>query len=164
LIIASRLCRPAYAAFDGIGGVYRSGRWHELGYRVIYAAESEALACLESLVHLSSLAQLPEYVCIKAKIPESLVLNIVDFGALPTDWISSESTRARALGTRWLVERASPVLRVPSVVIPRESNYMLNPEHANFTQIAVDNPLPFEPLIIRSPLNSISGFSLDCSS
>jgi len=35
-------------------------------------------------------------------------------------------------------------LRVPSVVIPRESNFMLNPEHPDFNSIAVDAPLPFE--------------------
>jgi RES domain-containing protein len=35
-------------------------------------------------------------------------------------------------------------LRVPSVVIPRESNYVLNPEHPEFRQIIIDDPLLFE--------------------
>jgi RES domain-containing protein len=110
----------------------------------VYAAESEALAALEVLVHLSSIAQIPEYVCVKASIPEKLVLDVRDLGRLPGDWSSAEPVQARELGTRWIVEKISAVLRVPSVVIPRESNYMMNPEHPEFTKINVEAPLPFE--------------------
>jgi RES domain-containing protein len=133
-----------YAAFDGSGGVYRPGRWHERGYRVVYAAGSEALAALEVLVHLSSLTQVPEYVCVKARIPDRLIHDIRDFGLLPADWASADPTGSRALGTRWIVEKASAVLRIPSVVIPRESNFMLNPAHQDFVQIGIEAPLPFE--------------------
>jgi RES domain-containing protein len=144
LIAAWRLCRSAYASFDGIGGLYRSGRWHEQGHRIIYAANSEALAALEVLVHLSSFAQMPEYVCVKARIPEELVLDVRDFGRLPAEWSSAEPAQAREAGTRWIVGKRSAVLRVPSVVIPRESNYMMNPGHQDFAGITVDMPLPFE--------------------
>jgi RES domain-containing protein len=144
LIAASRLCRSAYAAFDGVGGLSRSGRWHELGRRIVYAAESEALAALEVLAHLSSFAQMPDYVCVKAGIPEKLILDVRDFGLLPADWASAEPEHARRLGTLWIESRTSVVLRVPSVVIPRESNFMLNPEHPDFRSITVDLPLPFE--------------------
>ena len=153
MIVASRLCRPAYAAFDSSGGLDKSGRWHERGYRVVYASGSEALATLEVLVHLSLLTQIPEYVCVKARIPEDLVVDVRDFGLLPADWASTEQTQARALGTRWIVSGASAVLCVPSAVIPREPNYMLNPEHPDFQRIAVDAPLPFEfdvRLILRA--------------
>jgi RES domain-containing protein len=136
LIAVSRLCRSEYAGFDGGGGLYRAGRWHEQGHRIVYAAQSEALAALEVLVHLSSISQMPEYVCVKA--------NIRDLGPLPTDWASADAKQARGLGTRWIKEKSSAVLRIPSVVIPRESNFMLNPEHPDFTSIAVGTPLPFE--------------------
>ena len=144
MIVTSRLCRPAYTAFDGTGGLYRAGRWHQQGHRVIYAADSEALAALEILVHLSSFTQIPEYACVKARIPDELVLNLHEFAPLPIDWASPEPMQARALGTRWLIERTSAVLRVPSVVIPRESNYMFNPEHPEFIAIAIDPTLQFE--------------------
>ena len=86
MIVASRLCRPDHSAFDGTGGLLRAGRWHERGSRVVYAADSEALAALEVLVRLTSVGQFPSYVCIKASIPESLVADIRDFAALPIDW------------------------------------------------------------------------------
>jgi RES domain-containing protein len=117
LIVASRLCRLAYASFDGSGGLYRSGRWHEQGHRIVYAAESEALAALEVLVHLSSMAQIPEYVCVKARTPENLVVDVNDLGQLPADWSSAEPLQAREWGTRWIVAKSSAVLRVSSVVV-----------------------------------------------
>jgi RES domain-containing protein len=144
LIIASRLCRPAHAAFDGAGGLLREGRWHEQGSRVVYAAESEALATLEILVHLSSVGQFPEYICIKASIPESFVLDIRDFGRLASDWNRRDPGETRAIGTRWLREGSSAALKVPSMVVPRESNYMLNPAHPRFPGIELSKPLAFE--------------------
>ncbi|MGH9621064.1 MAG: RES family NAD+ phosphorylase [Bryobacteraceae bacterium] len=142
MIITSRLCRPTYSKLDGVGGLYRAGRWHEQGNRVVYVSASEALAALEVLVHLSSVTQFPEYVCVKAAIPEDLVFDIGN--DLPRDWKTTRSAEAQALGTRWLHERRSAVLRVPSAVIPRESNYLINPEHADFRKISVQAPLPFE--------------------
>jgi RES domain-containing protein len=58
------------------------------------------------------------------------------------------------LGTGWIKDKTPPALRVPSVVIPRESNFMLNPEYPHLNSIAVDAPLP---------LTLISGLSLDYS-
>ncbi len=140
----SRLTRLAYTVFDGLGGLHRAGRWHALGHRVVYLSESEALAALEALVHLSSFTQMPEYVCVKAQIPEDLILDVQDLGVLPNDWRSAEPVQARAFGTRWIAAQQSSALRVPSVVIPRERNYMLNPEHPDFHRIIVESPLPFE--------------------
>ena len=144
MIAVSRLSRSEYAGFDGRGGLYRPGRWHERGHRIVYAAQSEALAALEVLVHLSSITQMPEYVCVKAEIPGRLILDIRDLGPLPSDWPSADANQARRLGARWIKEKTSAVLRVPSVVIPRESNFVLNPEHPDFGRIAVTPPLPFE--------------------
>ena len=120
MIIASRLCRPAYAA------------------------DSEALAALEILVHLSSVGQFPEHICVKVGIPESFVLDIRDFAGLPADWNRRYSGETRAIGTRWLLEGSSAVLRVPSMVVPRESNYMLNPAHPRVPEIELSEPLEFE--------------------
>lgn len=48
------------------------------------------------------------------------------------------------MGTVWIKQKISAVLRVPSVVIPRESNYMLNPEHPDFSRIVIEGPLAFQ--------------------
>lgn len=144
MIVASRLSRRAYAAFDGEGGFRRSGRWHEKGNPVVYASSSEALAALEVLVHLSLLNQIPEYVCVKAAIPEDLIADIRDLWPLPSDWTAEEPIQTRGQGTKWLLGRHSVVLKVPSVVIPREANFMINPLHPSAHRIELSPPLPFE--------------------
>jgi len=46
-------------------------------------------------------------------------------------------------GSRWLQQRRSVVLEVPSAVVPSEMNYLLNPSHADFRRIRLGRPLPF---------------------
>jgi RES domain-containing protein len=36
------------------------------------------------------------------------------------------------------------VLRVPSVIVPREWNFLINPAHPEFAKVAVGNGLPIE--------------------
>jgi RES domain-containing protein len=47
----------------------------------------------------------------------------------------------------WLAGGASVALRVPSVVVPSEFNYLLNPKHGDFTRISIgaSMPFPFDP-------------------
>jgi len=42
-------------------------------------------------------------------------------------------------------------LRVPSVVVPSESNYVLNPAHAAFASLSIGAPVafPFDPRLVR---------------
>jgi RES domain-containing protein len=102
------------------------------------------LAALEILIRLSSVGQFPEHICVKMGIPESFVLDIRDLGRLPADRNRRDSGETRAIETRWLLEGSSAVLRVPSMVVPRESSYMLNPAHPRFPEIELSEPLEFE--------------------
>jgi RES domain-containing protein len=40
-------------------------------------------------------------------------------------------------------EARSAVLALPSVIIPGESNYLLNPAHPDFRKISIGKPEPF---------------------
>lgn len=144
MTLVSRLCRPNVASFDGGGGLIRSGRWHEKGHRVVYAASSEALAVLEILVHLSSVTEIPLYKCVKAAIPDELIVDVRDAGGLPRDWNATVPAAARRIGTAWLKVQRAAVLSVPSVVVPREYNYVINPAHPDFSRIDISEPLDFE--------------------
>jgi hypothetical protein len=46
------------------------------------------------------------------------------------------------MGTKWATGKRSAVLGVPSVVIPSELNFLLNPEHPDFSKIEIGNPKP----------------------
>jgi len=63
---------------------------------------------------------------------------------LPANWRSYPPPDALAdLGTRWARELKSPVLAVPSAVIPQELTYLLNPLHSHFRRIRAGDPEPF---------------------
>ncbi|MFB9868734.1 RES family NAD+ phosphorylase [Vreelandella sulfidaeris] len=50
------------------------------------------------------------------------------------------------VGDGWLASDQSLALALPSVVVPRELNYMLNPAHPLFAEIVSSaEPLPFQP-------------------
>ena len=123
-------------AFDGEGARLYGGRWNPVGTRVVYTSGSRSLAALESLVHLNPLVTF-KYAAIAVAFDEALVERIA--GAdLPADWTGQPPPiSTQAIGGRWLREARSAVLEVPSVIIPAESNFLLNPAHDNFEKIAI---------------------------
>jgi RES domain-containing protein len=55
------------------------------------------------------------------------------------------------IGDEWVARATSPVLRVPSTLVPGESNFLLNPRHAGFLKLQFSEPLPFhfDPRLIE---------------
>ena len=131
-------------AFDGEGARLHGGRWNSPGTAVVYTAESQSLAALELLVHLHASQLLASYSTISADFPDELV-QTVDPGSLPEDWQSSPAPLAlQELGDRWAADGTSVVLRVPSVVVPLESNFILNPRHPDFGEVVIGSGRPFQ--------------------
>ena len=111
---------------------------------VVYTAGSQSLAALEMLVHLDSSELLQKYVLFEVAIEESLVTQ-VERSQLPRDWRADPPPeKVRALGDEWALGAVSAVLRVPSVLVPGEDNFLLNPRHANFPKLRIGKPAPFE--------------------
>jgi hypothetical protein len=64
---AYRVCRGIHAALDGEGAFRAAGRWNSPGRRMVYMAQSVALAVVENLVHMSRQDFPTAYVCIAAE-------------------------------------------------------------------------------------------------
>lgn len=127
--------RFAAAAFDGEGARRYGGRWNSKGRRCVYAAGSESLAMLEILVHLGRAAVLDHYTLYRAHIPTDAILHLAG-DDLPDNWRDYPAPPETAIiGDGWLDARTSLALAVPSVVAPREHNYLLNPAHADFAPL-----------------------------
>jgi RES domain-containing protein len=136
--------RHAANAFDGEGASLEGGRWNAPGSPMVYTAGSAALAALEMLVHLGRGATLPAYVLIACAFDDTLVSRL-DRSRLPAHWRSYPAPpELQLLGGEWLKRGTSPVLEVPSAVIPGEPNYLLNPRHRDFASITLSPPEPFE--------------------
>lgn len=141
-----RLCRGVFreTAFDGEGARRYGGRWNPPGYPLIYTSESLALAALEILVHVDTDLAPLDFIRFELRIPLSIALESVAETDLPGTWRSEfPSLATQTLGEAWLRRGTSAVLRVPSVVIPGENNYLLNPLHGDFAAIGIAPPRPF---------------------
>lgn len=136
--------RLADETFSGEGAFLFGGRWNPPGVRVVYAAQSLALAALEQLVHLQGGALGLEYVYFRVDIPGSVKIRELDAAHLPKDWRAAQGPAAsRELGRLWVQKNETAVLRVPSILIPLEHNYLLNPAHPQFKHLRVHRPEPF---------------------
>src|SRR3954451_13682029 len=140
-MLAFRLCRAAYPAYDGEGARRVGGRWNSSGTRVLYMSEKRSLAVLEILVHLS--ASIPDKFMIgSAVIPDSVAVEMVDETGLPSGWAALDALQqweTRRIGEMWMAEQRSAVLSVPSVILG-ERNYVLNPAHPDFQRLSFAPP------------------------
>lgn len=139
-----RIVRAAHVAdaFSGEGARLYGGRWNSPGTEIVYTAQSESLAMLEMLVHLRVSELLLSYLTILVEFDEALV-ETLPASALPTRWRASPApVEVQRLGDRWAAELRSAVLRVPSALVRRESNYLLNPSHPRFRELAIGEPEP----------------------
>lgn len=131
-------------AFSGEGARRYGGRWNSPGLAVIYAAQSRALAALEMLIHLDEADLLDAYVLMPVDVDGSRISEI-DQSALPLNWQKNPPPSAlRDIGDNWIVGGKSVALRVPSAVVPGESNYLLNPRHKDFQKLKIGEPQPFQ--------------------
>jgi RES domain-containing protein len=116
---------------------------------VVYASESAALAYLETLAHFASEESVVELLQFEIEIPDAMIGTLTD---LPKNWHARPPSPAtQELGDGWLRNKTSVALKVPSVIVPRESNILINPLHPNFKLGWAKGPKPFphDPRLTR---------------
>lgn len=134
--------RFAGSAFSGEGARLYGGRWNRKGVPMVYTSATQSLAMLEMLVQDEP--PRARYVVIPATIPDAVEIARVTADELPTDWRDIGARGAlQELGTAWARGLSTAVLAVPSVVVPAESNYLLNPLHPQFGGIEIGMPESF---------------------
>ena len=140
-----RLCTACRAdkAMSGEGAYRRGGRWNPPGIRVVYCADSRSLALVEVLANIRrpSLVRDRPWVLIPLGVPENLIERPK---RVPDSWRETPYPLAtQSFGAEWVRARRSAALRVPSVVVPGEFNYLLDPAHPDFAKVKVDKPETF---------------------
>ena len=145
IIHAWRLVSEARAhdAFSGEGARLYGGRWNPHGLRATYLSSTRSLAALEVLVHQAEQVPSGRFLFFEVRFPEHFVTT-VEPATLEENWRSYPPRNSTvAVGVGWLKTRSSPVLQVPSIMIPEESNYLLNPEHPRAEEIEIGAPRAF---------------------
>ncbi len=142
--VAWRITKKKHATnpFDGEGARLYGSRWSTPGTRVAFASESLALATLEVVVHLLSSSTLASYVVFTVEFSEKLVQN---HDPLPKNWRSFPAPpETQAMGDVWIKSNSSVLLRVPSVIVVREYNFLINPMHHDFPKLIISGPMPLD--------------------
>jgi RES domain-containing protein len=131
---------PLYEAHDlsGKGAEITGGRWNAIGAPVVYAAQTRALACLETIVHLNAGGLPLNRYLVEIEAPDAVwsAAERRDPHSLSIGWDALPESRVSiGLGTAWLRARTSALLVVPSVIVPEEFNVLINPAHPDSRHI-----------------------------
>lgn len=133
-------------AFDGGYGLLFDGRWNTVGHAVTYCATSPSLCVLEKLVHIEDPALLPDLVMITYDAPDDIGIDTIALADLPTDWRRDE-TRTQQIGDAWHHTLGSPLLWVPSAIVPLpgspDVNVLINHHHPASATITLQRTEPF---------------------
>jgi RES domain-containing protein len=115
-----------------------AGRWNGTGRKVIYCAESIALAFLENMIRRQGVGFNQDFKTVILQIPEELKIQKVNPTDLPVGWRKiSDYSKCQPIGNEWFDEGIFPVLKVPSAVLPESFNYVINAMHPDCKKIKI---------------------------
>ena len=133
-MVVFRIARKDYIQdLSGRGAELFGGRWNEKGIPALYTSSSLSLAALEILVHTDKSLPPVNMAYAKIYVPDEMfsmkILRLKD-DEVPVEY-----------GTKWLKEKRSLMLKVPSVILPyeydHEFNLILNPLHEDYKKVFV---------------------------
>ncbi|MDL1962846.1 MAG: RES family NAD+ phosphorylase [Deltaproteobacteria bacterium] len=124
----------------GMGARIYGGRWNHTGYPVVYTSGSRSLAALEFLVHVP-MALAPENLSIvEINIQENIEWESINESQLPSNWRDYPAPEQLAnIGTNWIKSKSSLLLDIPSAVVEKEVNALINPLHPDIKFVDLTN-------------------------
>ncbi|MEP6685599.1 MAG: RES family NAD+ phosphorylase [Verrucomicrobiota bacterium] len=129
--------KHAKSAFSGEGARLFEGRWNSAGVRMVYCSEHLSLATLEILVHTRPVTIRDKFRAFRVTFDDALMTN-VDLKKLPKGWNAQPpSAVSKNVGGEWIKSARSAVLALPSVLVPLERTFLLNPQHRDFAKIKI---------------------------
>ncbi|GAA0871101.1 RES family NAD+ phosphorylase [Gangjinia marincola] len=137
-----RIVRKKYHASLSASGV--PNRWNRENEYVIYASQSRALCTLEMVAHRNALMAALDHYLLTISLPDD-DSHYLDISAeLPKEWKHFKNYNVlQRLGSAWYQAKTSLILKVPSVLIPGEFNYVINTTHADYEKVRITNAEPF---------------------
>ncbi len=136
------------SAASGEGARITGGRWNSPGFAAIYASEHLSLALLEILVHAPKPEQrLAPRAVVELTIPDALIEVVSDKSVPERFGPATAHSVTQSIGDEWLKANRSLALLVPTAIVPREHNLVLNPAHPDFPKCRWGT---FEPIELDS--------------
>jgi RES domain-containing protein len=123
------------------------------GLRAVYTAATLSLAALELFVHTDTDLVPAHLRAIAADIPDDVSRDETRLTDLPANWRELPAPESlHEIGRSWIADANAAILVVPSVIIPGERNYIINPADPEFRRIHVTRPeaFTFDPRMWKS--------------
>jgi RES domain-containing protein len=138
-MLVYRIARKSFVRdLSGEGARLYGGRWNPKGIGLVYASVSRALAVLEYYVHVDPGFLPIDLALASILIPDNASKKEVRIEDLPRDWRRYPApVELAGVGGDWAKARESLLLFVPSVVVPREPNVLLNSSHPGMSDVSV---------------------------
>jgi RES domain-containing protein len=138
---------------SGNGAALNPGRWNSLDRPIVYSSSSIALACLETVVHLAGDDPLPfPRQLVRITIPSNHWRQRKRFAkqehsgwdSAPTpEHVENLFAATQAWGDAWLLGLESLLVEVPSVIVPEETNLLLNHRHPAHAELVAEIVRPW---------------------
>jgi len=135
-----RITQEAYSNdLSGNGSRIFGGRWNSEGHYALYTSANRSLALLETLAHIpAKLLRNKKYILVTVFLPDKAPLKFIEEKDLPNNWDALDIQHVtQKIGDNFLEEQKGLLLRVPSVLMPEEFNYIINPQYPSMKQVKI---------------------------
>ncbi len=132
---------------SGMGVRLYGGRWNHVGDSVVYSSGSRSLAALEFLVHLPMALAPDNLSIVEINVKKNVKRESLVESQLPPHWRDYPAPNQLAtFGSQWIKSTSSLLLDVPSSVVDKEVNTLINPLHPDmkFVKIAKIETFSFD--------------------
>ena len=136
-----------FADLSGEGGLLIEGRWHFRGTPIVYCTDHPSTALLEILVHATRYTVPDYYQLLEIEVPD----DIETFApTIAMNW-DRDADETRRIGARFIADGIFALMNVPSVIMPKARNFLLNPAHSDARRIRIVETYryPFDSRLIK---------------
>ncbi|MBI1781418.1 MAG: RES family NAD+ phosphorylase [Sphingobacteriales bacterium] len=150
-----RICQENFAEdLSGKGSRLFGGRWNSEGNYALYTSSHRSLALLETLVHTPvKILQQKNYMLISISVSDDISVQTIDIKKFPEHWDETNiHFFTQKKGDEFLAAKKKLLLRVPSVLVKEEFNYIINPLHPDMKQVKIiqQRKLNFNDRLLRA--------------
>jgi RES domain-containing protein len=128
---------------SGTGAKLYGGRWNAPGFNALYTTENISLAVLEILVHIKKYKRPIDYHLVTIDIPQTFSPAIINKEKLKRNW-KDDVSYTQFMGDEFLKSSNELLLKVPSVIVDQENNYIINPKHLGISKVKITSTKLFE--------------------
>lgn len=129
---------------SGTGAKIYGARWNFKGTSIIYTSENRSLATVEFLVHVHFSITPANLSIATLSIPDKATLKEIDASDLPHNWKDyPPPLKLAEIGSGWAKSNETLLLRVPSSVVEKEYNILINPLHSEMKNVKISHVEPY---------------------